>query len=102
MTAHNSVAILIPTKLSQNVALIVSFKVLRSGLPDIRRPWLVMMPISENAQLENAWFDGMALQPHSDDKQSVNIKIDGVSITALFTPQQWSIRSYRGIVMSCV
>jgi hypothetical protein len=101
-TAHNSAAVLIPTKLSHNIALMVGLKAMRSGLPDISRPWLVMISISENVQLENAWFDGMALQPHNDNKESANIKIDEVGISALFTPQPWSTRSHRAIVVSCV
>ena len=100
--AHSSVAILIPTKLSQNVALIVGFKILRSGLPDIRHPWLVIMSISENLQLENAWFDGMALQPHSDDKQSMDVTIDGVRITAVFAAESWSNWNGRCIVITCI
>jgi len=95
---HNRVAMVLPTKLSQNIALIVGFRTLQSGLPDVRQPWNITVPISKDHLPKDIWSD-VEEPPPSKSTEVSKIMIDGVSVSVEISQQSWWAKSSRNILI---
>jgi hypothetical protein len=95
----NTIAIVLPTKLSQNIALKFGFKTLQSGLPDVQHPWKTIVPISKDCLLEDVWSGVMERQPIEDEDIS-GVTIDEVYIRVEIVQQSWWARTSKNILIS--
>ena len=95
---HNSVAILLPTRLSQNVALIFGFRTFQSVLPDMHQPWNITVPISKDHSLRDIYFD-VEEPPLSPGAEISKITIDGVCISVEIAQQSWWAKTSRNILI---
>jgi hypothetical protein len=96
---QNSVAMLLPTKLSVNIALVFGFTTLENGSPDVHHSWSVFVPIKKQHSLQDLWSE-VQERPPSKGIDSLQIKIDRVSISVVVSQPYWWARTCREATIS--
>ena len=94
----NSAVIVLPTRLSRNVALILGFRTSQSGLPDVRQPFASLLSVDKDVTFKDGWSDGLELLSLSKSTPASKVTIDEVQISAE-TTQRCCWQTSRSILI---